>query len=887
MTVFFFINTANSEELNDFIYSKSQKVPVSVSSDRIGVVAKEGITAEQINKYAENHGLKVLAQYDGGLFILGLPFSPPDRIALARSPLDLTRDGDQFISARGLVVTLSGLETPLIATDELVVQFRPGVTKNNITDLVNNQSLSIIEENQFAPNEFLLRAKNGDTIAASQRLQEMTDLVEYAQPNFISPVETREVIPNDAFFDKQWHHLNTGQAGGTPGADISTPFAWDFTQGDPSTVIAIIDEGFDTTHPDLSPNFWHNAGEIPSNNVDDDNNGLVDDVIGWNFDSCISPNQGPGCGTNNLAIVPSHAIHGTAAAGMAAAIGGNGLGVSGSCPRCSLMLIALGTINKSYTIGRAIDYARQMGAKIISLSVGYPAFQPIPAAIERAANANIVIFAAMHDSSTDIDCKAVTGGFPSLPEVIAVSGSSNRDQFGSFGYGNCMDILAPTHGDTTGTAWITTTDVTGHAGYNDDSLLPGCPELTPPPADALGYTRCFGGTSAAAPLAAGVAGLILTANPSLGPLEVRRLLQDTADKIEDSTGAYAANNGFSTPPSGEATHGWGRINAFEAVRVVASLAQHGHGGVDIFLRDNRLDWGNTEQPSNTLLESTRGYIGHWNSMDIKVDAPPYRAPPTAATFDAFTDETPSAVQGDVNRVYVRVRNRGPVTAASVTAKLLWTQFGTALPPLPPDFWSAFPGDSMNTAQWHPLKCMGGVSSVCTITNLAYSGASIAAKSGDAAQIVTFDFPAPALDPTLPNHFCLLAMVDSPQDPISPASKSSFFVDGITPNDNNITQRNYLNLATGAERSFTVQFFVRNPFETTLEAVLRSTAPVGWEVTADPINVEKPFELKPSQQTLVTLKIATPKVGDTGVVTLTQEDAHATILGGLSVEFRPK
>src|SRR5262249_44726592 len=117
-----------------------------------------------------------------------------------------------------------------------------------------------------------------------------------------------------------------------------------------------------------------------------------------------------------------------------------------------------------------------------------------------------------------------------------------------------------------------------------------------------------------------------------------------------------------------ATHSWGRLNAFEAVRIATPVAQGGKGGVDIPVRDNRLDRGNTGQPSYVTFEPTRGFIGFWQSMDIKVDAPPYQTPPTAATSDAFVDENPSAIPGDINRVYVRVRNRGPVTASSVTVK---------------------------------------------------------------------------------------------------------------------------------------------------------------------------------------------------------------------------
>src|SRR5262249_52474454 len=153
------------------------------------------------------------------------------------------------------------------------------------------------------------------------------------------------------------------------------------------------------------------------------------------------------------------------------------------------------------------------------------------------------------------------------------------------------------------------------------------------------YSNCFSGTSSATPLAASIAGLVLTLVPGLTATQVRNLLQDTADKIEDSTGVYAEATGYSSPTSGTATHAFGRINAFEAVRVAGPAAQNGRAGVDVFVRDNRLDWGNTDHPSNTLLEPTRGFIPHWQSVDVKVDAPPYQPVPTNnSQFEAFVDE---------------------------------------------------------------------------------------------------------------------------------------------------------------------------------------------------------------------------------------------------------
>ena len=381
-----------------------------------------------------------------------------------------------------------------------------------------------------------------------------------------------------------------------------------------------------------------------------------------------------------------------------------------------------------------------------------------------------------------------------------------------------------------------------------------------------------------------MAGLVLTASPALTRLQAQRLLQDTADKIDDAAGAYAPGNGYSAPVSGDPTHGWGRVNAFEAVRVVAA-APNGHAGVDIFLRDNRLDWGNTEQPSNTLFGAGGGTIGHWESMDIKVDAPPYQPAPTAATFEVFSDETrvrsAATSTGSMFASAIAVRSRRRRRRSSCTgrnsarrSRRCRTTSGRM-----------FPARLNDTSQWHPLNCAGTNASTCMISNLAYSGASVAMTSGDAARIVQFDFPAPPVDQALSNHFCLLAMVDLPQDPISQASKASFFVDGITPSDNNVTHRNYVNLRT--IHSLVERFLVRNPFDRPIQTELRLTAPADWKVSSEPYPVGKPFEMKPLEEVPVALTIDKATAGN-GVVTLSQEELtgeKAILIGGLSLRFQ--
>jgi hypothetical protein len=169
---------------------------------------------------------------------------------------------------------------------------------------------------------------------------------------------------------------------------------------------------------------------------------------------------------------------------------------------------------------------------------------------------------------------------------------------------------------------------------------------------------------------------------------------------------------------------------------------------------------------------------------------------------------------------------------------------------------------------------------------------VANTAADAAQIVQFDFPAPPVDPMLSNHFCLLAMIDSPQDRILPKSRptipSDFVVDALTPTDNNVTHRNYMNLSTTRAIRFEEGFFVRNPIDRSVKAVLRFKAPRGWRIVLDSLKFNEPFKLEPNQELLVTMKVVMPEINLSGDVTITQEqvDVKPTkVMGGITYKFR--
>jgi Subtilase family len=901
---------------SDFYYGVGgHKIALEIRLDQLGVIARSGVGAKGLAPFLKTRKLKLVRKFAGGLFVLRLPRRATRAaiVALARQAKSTQK---RLVRDAGLVVRERQAKLPMFVTDEFIVRFAANVTRAQIDALNDKYHVVVVRRDPFVPNQFLLRVtKNsgGDALRISNRYYETGSTI-FSHPNFWIP-EKLLFTPNDALFGSQWHLSNSGASacltygtatfcGGTADADVDADKAWDISQGAPSVVIAVMDGGTEFSHEDLMPNHQLNAGEVAGNGIDDDGNGFVDDVDGWDF---VAGDNSPVNATD---------AHGTATAGVAVARGNNTLGVSGACPTCSFIPLRVCCGASSMAKAAAFEYARSRGARIMTNS--WTTTDPtasVPPAVVTAINdvttppaAGIVLFGAGNDPSSGW-CGA---SYPSLSNVISVSSSSNLDRkVQGHAFGNCIDLLAPTRYGThdptvpqtdpawlsqhTGTLAITTTDLSGAAGYNSGGS--SC-ELGIAETSNTNYTNCFSGTSSATPLVSGSVGLMVSANPTLTRLDVQRLLQDTSDKIENSLGAYATGTGFSSPASGIATHAWGRLNAFEAVRIAAPMAQGGKGGVDIFLRDNRLDWGNTEKPSNYLFEPTRGFIGHWKSVDIKIDAPPLQpAPTTNAEFEALTDEAPK--QGLENKVYLRVRNRGLLTAASVTAKLHWTQFGTALPALPSDFWSAFPSDSTDVSEWHPI----GTS---TLTNLAYSGASVAgcptrpqppcAGTTDAAQIASFSWTAPTPDPTRPNHFCLLAIVTSPQDPVG--ETTNLVVDSVTPNNNNVTHRNVAidttsgSLRFAAQKEFTERFFVRNPTKKALEAVLVLEQPRGWKATLDKFGFGKPFTLAAGARALLTMKVTLPDSGLTGEVSVRQDEylgqgKRNRPMGGLTLEFRPK
>lgn len=284
--------------------------------------------------------------------------------------------------------------------------------------------------------------------------------VAFIEPDFV--IASR-AIPNDPSFGQLWGLHNTGQSGGTVDADIDAPAAWDITTGSRSVVVAVIDTGIDTSHPDLAANIWRNPRETPGNGIDDDGNGFVDDIHGWDFangDSNPMDDQG----------------HGTHVAGTIGAVGDNGRGVAGVAWQVSIMglkfLSNSGSGSTSDAIA-AINYATKMrrdfGINIVATNNswgGGGSSNALRDAIQAGGNAGILFVAAAGNESNDNDASPSYPASYTSSSIISVAATNRRNELSGFSnYGaTSVDLAAP------GESIYSTTPNNTYASYSGTSM---------------------------------------------------------------------------------------------------------------------------------------------------------------------------------------------------------------------------------------------------------------------------------------------------------------------------------------------------------------------------------------------------------------------------------
>lgn len=338
------------------------------------------------------------------------------------------------------------------------------------------------------------------------------------------------LTPNDPLFERQWYLRQIG-------ADK----AWDITTGSSSVVVAVLDAGVDATHPDIRENMWVNADEIASNGIDDDRNGYVDDVRGWNFITGSSD-------TRPLVVrdqVDEALAHGTIVSSIIAGRGNDGYGVAGVSWQTKIMpLVVLDGdgFGAVQPIAEAVRYAVANGAHIINISlVGYETDDELDLALYQAWKAGVLVVAAAGNTGArslgdDLEHQPA---FPACslagsPAILAVSATDALDQkapFANFGR-TCVGISAP------GFEFVAAHPLTNGDVASSSAFITG-----------------LSGTSAAAPLVSGAAALLKSLRPEWRANEIRARLVRTADPIEEMQ-ARVVRGGM----------GSGRLNVGRAVK---------------------------------------------------------------------------------------------------------------------------------------------------------------------------------------------------------------------------------------------------------------------------------------------------------------------------------
>jgi len=322
----------------------------------------------------------------------------------------------------------------------ILVGFRAGVSAPAQADVLADAGAKATK--RFVPIRGALVSVSPGTTAQTIRALNRDPRVAYAEPNFI--LHAADVLPNDPFFPRLWGLHNTGQTvnftAGTPDADIDAPEAWSVSTGSADVVVAVIDTGVNTAHPDLAPNIWLNAGEdctgCRTNGVDDDGNGYVDDWRGWDFaNGDNDPTDDNG--------------HGTHVAGTVAATGNNGLGVAGVTWSSRIMPLKFLGADGSGTTDDAISailYAREKGVPILNNSWGGgEVSEALRDAIEQTDASGELFVAAAGNDFTNTDFEPFYPANYDLPNVLVVGASDQFDRKAWFSnYGTrTVDLSAP------------------------------------------------------------------------------------------------------------------------------------------------------------------------------------------------------------------------------------------------------------------------------------------------------------------------------------------------------------------------------------------------------------------------------------------------------------
>ncbi len=440
-----------------------------------------------------------------------------------------------------MLSSISGAQTPKIVEGQIMVRLAGSKTLDEARQSLNNKNYEVVEALVPSLSLFLVKLQGIKVEQALRHMNQLNDIV-YAQADHV--VTKRDTIPNDAEFAQQWGMLNEANRG----ADISATKAWDLGTGGKDRagndiVVAVVDGGVDIKHKDLVDNIFVNKGEIPDNGIDDDNDGYIDNVNGWNA-------------YNDSGKIPAER-HGTHVAGIIGASGNNSTHVTGLNWNVKILPVAASS-NKTSVIAKGYGYVIAMkklwiesggkkGANIVSTNSSFgvdyadcttgdfPAWNDL---YNEMGRLGILSAAATANLNIDVDAKGDVPTGCSSPYIIKVTNTDNEDKKNTgAAYGKTMvEIAAP------GTAILSTLpgDKTGK--------LTGTSMSTPHIAGSVAFLHS---------VASAALHDLIVRDPAAGATAIKGLLLEHVDKLDGLEGKIVSG---------------GRLNLFSSSKAATNFS---------------------------------------------------------------------------------------------------------------------------------------------------------------------------------------------------------------------------------------------------------------------------------------------------------------------------
>ena len=543
----------DQKPINAYLWRGGKKIEIKKSPNSFTVRLKKGTTPASICEQTKSQVSKNL--FRQRLTEFEVEADKLDRV------MDFVRAGDDVLFASHVYEFVGDGLSRWYLMDDITVQFNQQPSDKDIEEIIATYGLEIVRSVKGMDRCYVLKttaASKENPIKLANRLVEGGN-VDFCEPN-IAIASQNFHVPTDSLFTEQWHLFHQGGAQLADSSHIRATDAWEITRGERSVVVAIMDDSVDTNHVDFS-----------------------------GPDKIIAPRDFQGRDFEPLPELPSD-NHGTSCAGVAVAEE-NGQGVVGVAPGCALMPIRMTGFLDDDSIEDMFEWAMNNGASIMSCSWG-PAAINFPLSTRqktlfrriategRNGKGCVIVFAsgnANRPINDIVDEKgwpnnAIDGstfwldGYASNEHIIAVSACSSLGTKSAYSnWGAEISVCAPSNNGHPGIGstitypriteailgrGVVTTDRVGPSGYSTSD-----------------YTFDFGGTSSACPVVAGVAALILSANPELTAQEVREIMEMTADKIIDDRIDPQLGTAFGTyDENGHSKwFGFGRVNAAKAV----------------------------------------------------------------------------------------------------------------------------------------------------------------------------------------------------------------------------------------------------------------------------------------------------------------------------------